>query len=350
MVEIKHVTKTYGHTEAVSGISFCLEPGTLTGFLGPNGAGKTTTINMITGILGPTAGEIFYNGKNIFDDLPAWKMKSGVVCEQPLLFHKLTLWICCSFLVSHKLVSLPGTGPGKKLLSGILPGLQRMGNRPSLFLKELLSLLHTIDVKMSACIVLIFIIYLILTPLINQALFGLITAVIVILHASFFFNSFGLDHQALDRYLLFPVSSSKVITAKNKAALIILGIQVFPLLLINLFKSQAILLISYYSLIIMDIMLVYCLAGNITSILLARPRKYSHFGETGDSGSGRTFFAALCWGIPFYVNNVLEGNIVTGIFIYAGFLIVLLCAFFVLRRKTGILFEERKEEMRENLL
>lgn len=73
------MTKTYGHTNAVSDISFCLQPGTLTVFLGPNGAGKTTTINIMTRIITPTAGEILYKGKNIFKNLQAWKWEFGAV-------------------------------------------------------------------------------------------------------------------------------------------------------------------------------------------------------------------------------------------------------------------------------
>jgi ABC-2 type transport system ATP-binding protein len=92
MLTINHLTKTYGKTAAVSDISFQLVPGTLAGFLGPNGAGKTTTINMITGMLSPTSGEILYNGRTIGKNLKAWKMKFGAVCEYPLLFHKLTLF------------------------------------------------------------------------------------------------------------------------------------------------------------------------------------------------------------------------------------------------------------------
>lgn len=256
-----------------------------------------------------------------------------------------------AFLVSHKLAAPPGKRQKRKMLTGFHPAFQKIFKREctSLLSKEIKSLLCTIDVKMSVCIILIFIVSIILTPVINQVLFGFVIAITVILHASFFFNSFGLDRKALDRYRLFPVTPTEIIAAKNKSVLFVLSIQLFPLLLINLIKSQNILLICYYCLIFMNIMIVYCLAGNITSILLAQVRRYSHFGETGDSGSGRIFFATLCWGAPLYVNNALNGDLLTGIFIYTGVFIVLLAVFLASRGKIGLLFEEQKEEMHKNL-
>lgn len=262
------------------------------------------------------------------------------------------LWMCLSFLISHKCAAPPAKKWERKSLFSLMRTSKLFFRKDctSLLLKEIRSLLCTIDVKMSGCIVLIFMTYLILIPEINQVLFGFVTAIITILHASFYFNSFGLDHQALDRYLLFPVPPASIITAKNRSALLVSGVHLLPPLLINLIKSHNLVLICYYCLIIMNIMLVYCLAGNVTSILLAQPRTYSHFGDTGDSGSGRIFFATLCWGIPLYVNNALHGGLFTGIIIYAVTFTVFLAVFLVLKGKTGLLFIERKEEMREHLL
>jgi ABC-2 type transport system ATP-binding protein len=56
MIAVDHLTKRYGSQLAVDDISFCCEPGTVTGFLGPNGAGKSTTLRMICGLTPPTAG------------------------------------------------------------------------------------------------------------------------------------------------------------------------------------------------------------------------------------------------------------------------------------------------------
>lgn len=65
IVHAKHLTKKFGKFIAVNNISFSLEEGEILGFLGPNGAGKTTTIQMLLGVLTPTAGSIFYFNKNL---------------------------------------------------------------------------------------------------------------------------------------------------------------------------------------------------------------------------------------------------------------------------------------------
>lgn len=63
MIEANGLTKRYGATLAVDGLSFTVPPGQVTGFLGPNGSGKSTTMRMITGLDAPTAGSVTVNGK-----------------------------------------------------------------------------------------------------------------------------------------------------------------------------------------------------------------------------------------------------------------------------------------------
>jgi ABC-2 type transport system ATP-binding protein len=63
MIEARGLTKRYGDTLAVDGLSFRVEPGRITGFLGPNGAGKTTTMRLILGLDQPSSGEVTVNGK-----------------------------------------------------------------------------------------------------------------------------------------------------------------------------------------------------------------------------------------------------------------------------------------------
>ncbi|PRC43302.1 export ABC transporter ATP-binding protein, partial [Mycobacterium sp. ITM-2017-0098] len=63
MIELRALTKTYGATRAVDGLSCTIEPGMVTGFLGPNGAGKTTTMRMILGLDHPTSGSATIDGK-----------------------------------------------------------------------------------------------------------------------------------------------------------------------------------------------------------------------------------------------------------------------------------------------
>jgi ABC-2 type transport system ATP-binding protein len=64
MIEIENLTKRYGDKVAVDGLSFVVEPGTVTGFLGPNGAGKSTTMRLIAGLDAPSAGAVRVNGKH----------------------------------------------------------------------------------------------------------------------------------------------------------------------------------------------------------------------------------------------------------------------------------------------
>jgi ABC-2 type transport system ATP-binding protein len=64
MIEINALTKHYGATTAVSGLTFTVRPGVVTGFLGPNGAGKTTTMRMILGLDEPTSGSVTVNGRS----------------------------------------------------------------------------------------------------------------------------------------------------------------------------------------------------------------------------------------------------------------------------------------------
>lgn len=91
MLEIKNIEKIFpGNKKAVDGISFKVENGEIFGFLGPNGAGKSTTIKMITGILKPTSGNIFFNGKNISENPTDTKKKIGYVADEPIIMEKLT--------------------------------------------------------------------------------------------------------------------------------------------------------------------------------------------------------------------------------------------------------------------
>ena len=68
MIEVRHLTKKYGKHTAVEDISFTVEPGKIYGFLGPNGAGKSTTMNIITGCLAPTEGEVLIDGHSVLDE------------------------------------------------------------------------------------------------------------------------------------------------------------------------------------------------------------------------------------------------------------------------------------------
>lgn len=90
MIEVKNLFKSYGKTEAVKDVSFTVESGKIYGFLGPNGAGKSTTMNIITGCLAPTHGEVKINGYDIYEDADEAKKFIGYLPEQPPLYTDMT--------------------------------------------------------------------------------------------------------------------------------------------------------------------------------------------------------------------------------------------------------------------
>jgi ABC-2 type transport system ATP-binding protein len=90
VIEVHHLTKRYGNHEAVSDLSFTVETGQIYGFLGPNGAGKSTTMNMITGCIAATEGQILINGHDIFEDAAAAKKCIGYLPEQPPVYLDMT--------------------------------------------------------------------------------------------------------------------------------------------------------------------------------------------------------------------------------------------------------------------
>lgn len=86
MISVKNLTKKYGDFTAVDDLSFDIEDGHIYGFLGPNGAGKSTTMNIITGCLAATSGEVKIGGYDIFEDAKNAKKLIGYLPEQPPLY------------------------------------------------------------------------------------------------------------------------------------------------------------------------------------------------------------------------------------------------------------------------
>jgi len=79
LLQGKGVTKFFGGLPALSRVDFAIHPGEIVGLIGPNGAGKTTLINVITGLLRPSAGEISFKGERI-DHLPPYRIsRKGIV-------------------------------------------------------------------------------------------------------------------------------------------------------------------------------------------------------------------------------------------------------------------------------
>ena len=86
MIEVSHLTKRYGGHTAVSNLSFTIEKGQTYGFLGPNGAGKSTTMNIMTGCLAASEGEVRIDGHDIFEEPQQAKRLIGYLPEQPPLY------------------------------------------------------------------------------------------------------------------------------------------------------------------------------------------------------------------------------------------------------------------------
>ncbi len=86
MVEVKHLWKTYDNSPAVRDLTFTFEQGHIYGFLGPNGAGKSTTMNIITGCLAATSGEVTIGGYDIFEQPRQAKKLIGYLPEIPPVY------------------------------------------------------------------------------------------------------------------------------------------------------------------------------------------------------------------------------------------------------------------------
>ena len=86
MIEVNHLTKRYGSHTALSDLSFTIETGQIYGFLGPNGAGKSTTMNLMTGCLAATSGQVTIGGHDIFEESAQAKRLLGYLPEQPPLY------------------------------------------------------------------------------------------------------------------------------------------------------------------------------------------------------------------------------------------------------------------------
>ena len=104
MIEVKNVTKKYGSSLAVDNISFDVKDGEVVGFLGPNGAGKSTTMNMITGFIEPTKGQIIVNGNDISKRPRKAKKQIGYMPENVPLYYELTPKEFISYMAELKMV------------------------------------------------------------------------------------------------------------------------------------------------------------------------------------------------------------------------------------------------------
>ncbi len=90
MLELQHLFRSYRRIPAVEDVSFTIAPGEIVGFLGPNGAGKSTTVKMIVGLLRPDNGHVLFKGRNIREDMIAYRSVIGYVPEEAQLYTYLS--------------------------------------------------------------------------------------------------------------------------------------------------------------------------------------------------------------------------------------------------------------------
>lgn len=102
MIEVTHLTKRYGDHTAVSDLSFHIEKGQIYGLLGPNGAGKSTTMNIMTGCLAATEGDVRIGGFDIFEQPRQAKRLIGYLPEQPPVYPEDTPREYLSFVARAK--------------------------------------------------------------------------------------------------------------------------------------------------------------------------------------------------------------------------------------------------------
>ena len=105
MIEVKNVTKKYGKAVAVDDISFEIKEGEIVGLLGPNGAGKSTTMNMLTGFIEQTEGDIIVDGYNMLKKPKRAKKEIGYMPEGVPLYMDLTVKEFVTYMAEIKKVN-----------------------------------------------------------------------------------------------------------------------------------------------------------------------------------------------------------------------------------------------------
>ena len=102
MIEVSHLTKPYGNHLAVDDVSFTVADGQICGLLGPNGAGKSTIMNILTGYLSATSGQVTVAGHPLPEEADAAKACVGYLPEQPPLYPEMTVQEYLTFAAELK--------------------------------------------------------------------------------------------------------------------------------------------------------------------------------------------------------------------------------------------------------
>lgn len=110
MIEVEHLTKSYGQARAVNDISFKVEKGEILGFLGPNGAGKTTTMRILTGYLPATGGTARIAGFDVFEQSMEVRKRIGYLPETPPLYPDMAVGDYLAFVARIKGVAAGDVG------------------------------------------------------------------------------------------------------------------------------------------------------------------------------------------------------------------------------------------------
>ena len=135
MIEVHELSKDYGLTRALRGVSFTVERGDVLGFLGPNGAGKTTTMKILTGFLLPTGGRASVDGLDVVRDSLEVRRRIGYLPESTPLYTEMRVDEYLTFVAEIRGV------PGSRLRSAIgrvveLCGLRRVTGKNILELSK----------------------------------------------------------------------------------------------------------------------------------------------------------------------------------------------------------------------
>ena len=143
ILEFRNIHKKYFGLEALKGVSFQVDAGTITALIGPNGAGKSTAFNLISGLENPTSGHIYFSGREITDRDAHERgpMGLGRTFQTPKIFEYLTVW-------ENVMVGLHGRMRAGVLKSGFrLPGLKEEEKRVRELALEQLTFIGLVEEK-----------------------------------------------------------------------------------------------------------------------------------------------------------------------------------------------------------
>ena len=111
MLEVKNLSKRYGEKQALHSVSFSIQGREAVGFLGINGAGKTTTMNILTGYISASDGDVVIDGIDVLTDPLKAKTRIGYLPEQPPVYGDMRVDEYLNFIYQLKKVKNPA-GPG----------------------------------------------------------------------------------------------------------------------------------------------------------------------------------------------------------------------------------------------